>query len=186
VSARVNHRALVYWCIPNMTVSERIRVAEGIMRAWGDRLRGDEELRRLLDGLREKVSASRAAHQDLGVFEACRHCDEEEGGSCCGAGIEDRYSPHLLLLHLLLGGTLPPERCFADSCYFLEPGGCVLKVRDILCINYLCDRIQKRLSADQLARLQAVMGFEMDAVFKLHERVKEFLRSLPSILDSTV
>ena len=106
---------------------------------------------------------------------ACKRCDEEEGGSCCGAGIENRYPPPLLLINLLLGQALPAERCFANSCFFLGTDGCMLMARDVLCINYLCTGFQKSLAHEDLVRLQTVTGEEMETVFRVHEAVKQFL-----------
>jgi hypothetical protein len=111
----------------------------------------------------------------FGVVNACRHCEEEEGGSCCGAGIENKYSPTLLLLHLLLSGELPKTRQWANSCFFLGENGCRLKARHVLCINYLCLRIQKMLPSQDLIALQTITGEEMDTVFHLHETVKRTL-----------
>jgi hypothetical protein len=161
-----------------MTIAEKIGVARDLFGAWQHMLWEDAKVRSLLETLQEKVAASRKVSLCLGVFAACKRCEEEEGGSCCGAGIEDRYSSHLLLINLLLGKTLPTERCFANSCYFLQTGGCSLMARDILCINYLCPIIHELLAHDDLISLQAVTGEEMDTLFLLHEAVKQFTNSL--------
>ena len=158
-----------------MTIDEKIKIAEDLFRAWGGEIAGDAKLRGLLEALHEKVSASGKVSLDLGIFAVCKRCDEEEGGSCCGAGIENRYSPHLLLINLLLGGSLPAGRRFANSCYFLGSDGCGLMARHILCINYLCSRIQRWLAHEELVKLQAVTGEEMETVFLLHEAVKRFI-----------
>ena len=158
-----------------MTISEKIKIASDLFGAWGNDLWRDAEVKGLLEILIENLSASGKVNRDLGVLAVCKHCDEEEGGSCCGAGIENRYSPHLLLVNLLLGVTLPEERCFADSCYFLGKEGCSLEARDVLCINYLCTRIQRLLGHESLLTLQTVTGKEMETVFLLHEAVKRFI-----------
>jgi hypothetical protein len=159
-----------------MTISEKIRIAQELFNAWGDHLRREAKIRGLLDALHEKATLSRKVSEEVGLFAACKRCDEEEGGSCCGAGIEDRYSPHLLLINLLLGKILPAERRFADSCHFLGTDGCELSARDILCINYLCAGVQKSLAHEDLIRLQTATGEEMDTVFLLHEAVKQSLK----------
>jgi hypothetical protein len=159
-----------------MTISEKIRVAQDLFNIWGDHLRRDTKIRGLLEAWREKATLSREVSEAVGLLAACKRCDEEEGGSCCGAGIENRYSPHLLLINLLLGKTLPVERRFADSCHFLGTDGCELSARDILCINYLCAGVQKSLAHEDLIRLQTATGEEMDTVFLLHEAVKQSLK----------
>ncbi len=158
-----------------MTIEEKIELAQDLFSTWRDEIRGEAKLRGLLEALHEKVSASGKVSLDLGIFAVCKRCDEEEGGSCCGAGIENRYSPHLLLINLLLGGSLPAGRGLANGCYFLKKDGCCLMARHILCINYLCTRIQRWLAHEDLMRLQAVTGEEMETVFLLHEAVKQFI-----------
>jgi hypothetical protein len=160
----------------DMRVEEKINAAQDLFKAWGGELLDDARLKDLIAVLRQRVSASGKASLQFGVFAACKRCDEEEGGSCCGAGIEDRYTPHLLLINLLLGETLPVERCYPNGCYFLGRTGCGLMAREILCINYLCTRIQKLLPHKDLLTLQAVTGDEMETVFVLHEAVKQFIR----------
>jgi hypothetical protein len=158
-----------------MTISEKIKIARDLFGAWGNDLWRDAEVKGLLELLQENILASGTVSRDLGVLALCKRCEEEEGGSCCGAGIENRYFPPLLLVNLLLGVNLPEDRCFANSCYFLGKEGCGLKARDILCINYLCSEIQRLLAPEKVATLQAVTGEEMETVFVLHEAVKRFI-----------
>ena len=157
-------------------IRQRIAAARNLLPAAKSTLDRDGGLPTLLETVREKAEASRTALFRYGVVAECRRCEEEEGGSCCGAGIEDRYTAVLLLINLLLGGSLPEERRFEKSCYFLGETGCSLLVRDTLCVNYLCRAVQKKLPQDDLISLQAVAGEEMDAVFRLHERIGKSLR----------
>lgn len=159
-----------------MTCGEKIKVAQALFARWGEVLGTNSRIRSLIEVLREKVAASGRVALEVGLVVACKRCDEVEGGSCCGAGIEDRYSPHLLLINLLLGRTCPAARRFTNSCYFLGTDGCTLLARDILCINYLCAGLQKSLSHEDLVRLQTATGEEMETVFRVHEAVKQFLR----------
>jgi len=158
-----------------MTSNENMKVAQCLFARWGKELLADSRIHGLLEALREKVAASGRVARELGLVAACKHCEEEEGGSCCGAGIENRYTPHLLLINLLLGRTLPPDRRLSDSCYFLGTDGCTLTARHILCINYRCPILQRSLTHENLVRLQATTGEEMETVFRLHEAVKQFL-----------
>ncbi len=114
--------------------------------------------------------------EETGIVAACRRCEEEDGGSCCGRGIEDGYTETLLLLNLLFDVVLPDARLFEDSCHFLGPSGCRLKIREVLCVNYLCTAVQKRLSSADLARVQRAVGCELDTVFRLQETVKRLLK----------
>lgn len=157
-------------------IRERIASARSLLPEGRDALRQNAALGGLLEALREKAEASRAALIRYGVAEECRRCEEEEGGSCCGAGIEDKYSVEILLINLLLGSNLPEERRFEKSCHFLGETGCALLVRDTLCVNYLCRTLQNKLTHDDLISLQTIAGEEMDAAFRLHEKIRNSLR----------
>lgn len=158
-----------------VSIQEKIRIARELYERWGAALGRNEPIQQLLGSLREKARASSESMRELGVADECRRCDQEEGGSCCGAGIENRYTVTLLLMNLLLGGDLPDVRRYKDSCFFLGESGCRLKARHILCVNYLCLRIQKKLPPDDLIDLQNVAGEEMDMVFIIHEAIKKSL-----------
>lgn len=135
----------------------------------------DPHIVSLLKSLESKIAASDKALHDSGVFAICRHCSDEDGESCCGAGIENKYTPRLLLINLLLGITLPEKRLWSKGCFFLSKNGCGLKMRQVLCVNYLCLKIQRMLPSNDLATLQQITGEEMDAGFILHEAVKKFI-----------
>jgi hypothetical protein len=154
---------------------ETIEAAREQYRCWVGRILEDPRLIAMLADLDQAIGRSREAMLEAGVFGACRICDEEEGGSCCGAGIESRYGPDLLLVNLLLGEDLVDDRAMSNSCFFLGNCGCTLKVRHTLCVNYLCSRIQEMLELSDLIHLQEVLGEEMDRQFFVCEAVKQFM-----------
>jgi hypothetical protein len=160
---------------PTMLIHQKILKAHDFFAFWGEALWLDPHINSLLKSVEMKIAASSKAVLDMGLFTACRHCEEEEGGSCCGAGIENKYTPRLLLINLLYGVTLPEERLWSNSCFFLSESGCSLKLRHILCVNYLCLKVQKMLSSKDLTRLQEIIGEEMDMGFILDEAVKKFI-----------
>jgi len=156
-----------------MSIQEKIRAARDLLERWGTAWREDRRVRDLLASLEVQSEASRRAMQEAGVPFLCRQCDEQEGGSCCGEGIEDRYDPLLLALNLLLGVALPEERRCEKGCFFLEKKGCCLQVREVLCVNYLCRKIQEALPLEALIRVQRITGDEMETVFRLAEALKK-------------
>lgn len=156
-------------------VLERVMLARKMLTEWGEALRDDPAVAARLEDLLSKADATFSVMVDVGVVETCRHCDEEEGGSCCGAGIEKRYGAVLLLLNLLLGCSLPTSRSVWNGCLFLGPRGCTLKIRHVLCVNYLCAKVCERLTHEGRMLLQDVSGEELDATFAVHEAVKRFM-----------
>jgi hypothetical protein len=115
----------------------------------------------------------------LGVLAECKSCEEEEGGSCCGAGIENKYDPVLLLINLLLGSPLQNHEPAGNSCYFLGNNGCKLTARHVLCVNYICEKLQKKLTREKLISLQTCAGEQLNTLFFLHEAIIKRLKAKP-------
>jgi len=159
------------------SVQEKIGRAHKLYTICGDSLRQDPSIRSLLRRLQDRIENTRKTMVDFGVFAECKHCEEEQGGSCCGAGIENRYGPVLLLVNLLLGSSLPTQIRSRNSCYFLGEHGCLLTARHVLCVNYICDILQKKLAREELIGLQSCAGEELDTLFFLHEEIKKHLRT---------
>jgi hypothetical protein len=154
----------------------KISEAQNLFEIWGDGLRKDPRIFFLLNGLDKKIAASGGARHDFGVSAACTCCNEEDGETCCGAGIENKYTSRILLINLLFGNPLPEKRLWSNGCFFLSENGCSLKARLVLCVNYLCLKIQRMLPAEDLASLQEITGEEMDESFILEEAVKKFIK----------
>ena len=164
-------------CDDRSSIQEKVRLASGLYDKWGDPLLNDAPIGNLLAELKRNREASIGTMLDLGIVAACKHCDEEEGGSCCGVGLENKFDVHLLLINLLLGVSLPDHHLRPDSCYLLTDKGCMLKVRLVLCVDFLCPKIVNRLTRDELIRLQTVSGDELMTGFKLYDAIKKFLRN---------
>jgi hypothetical protein len=157
-----------------MSIEEKIEEARALLDAVEDRLRDDPRVRDLLCRFEANVRTSKQAMRALGVVAACKWCEEQEGGSCCGVGIENRYDSVQLLINLLLGACLPDRHAYPDSCYFLQADGCCLSARHVLCVNYLCAALKQTLSQEDLIALQTIVGEELDTGFALYEAVKMY------------
>ena len=156
-------------------ICQKISEAHVLFALWGEALRKDSHICSLLNSLELKIAASGKAIHDFGISAACTCCDEEDGETCCGAGIENKYTSRLLMINLLFGNPLPEKRLWSNGCFFLSENGCSLKLRLVLCVNYLCLKIQRMLPAEELAILQRITGEEMDKGFILDEAVKKFI-----------
>jgi len=159
------------------SIQDKIRLAQRLHHQWGNVLTNEPHIRDLLIELENCLRNSRQAMLDFGIVEACTRCDEEEGGSCCGVALENKFDTYLLLINLLLGVTLPEHHLRPGNCYLLTDTGCLLKSRLVLCVDFLCEKITNGLSRDELLRLQNISGSELLTGFRLYDAVKKFIRS---------
>ena len=142
----------------------------------GPRLLEDQSLAGLLKALRNAAHRSREIMSRTGIADLCSECEEKEGGSCCGAGLEKNFSATLLLINRLLGVPLPPDRKEPSSCFFLFSAGCTLVARHVLCINYVCSKITSRIKPDQIAALREAEGEEILFLFQVNEKLKKLIK----------
>jgi hypothetical protein len=159
-----------------LSIQDKIKLAQDRYLLWKDALRKQSHINKLLADLERCIRVSRESMLEFGIVEICKRCDQEEGGSCCGAGMENKFDGFLLLVNLLLGVTLPEHHLRTDSCYLLTDKGCILKVRLVLCLDFLCDKILNALSVKELLSLQKISGEKLVTGFILYDAIKKFMR----------
>ena len=157
-------------------IEEKIAWAQDCYQEFGHDLLKEKKIVDLLVHLKVAIAASRREMSLTGIVEICRRCDQEEGGSCCGAGLENRYDGWLLLINLLLGVKLPKTRQQTNSCFLLGKNGCLLMARHDICINYLCKKIADLIDPHAIVELREREGEELNTLFMLHESIKPVLR----------
>lgn len=157
-------------------IAEKIAWARNAHDQYGKRLLSEPVIYGALSELKAAVRASREEMNRTGVGEICRICEVEEGGSCCGAGLENRYDGWLLLINRLLGITLPTVPWRPEACFFLGRTGCLLWARHVICINYLCKKITHTIPSARLKTLRQQEGVEIEILFALKERIKTCLK----------
>jgi hypothetical protein len=158
------------------SIEKKVGNAEYLYKIFGGRILSDTSIVHLLAETDHAIEASHTEMHGAGIAEICSVCDQKEGGSCCGAGLENRYDICLLLINLLLGVKLPAHRHDPKSCFFLAPTGCLLKARHVICVNYLCTKVTHQVDTQKIAALREREGKELDTLFRLHERIKEVMR----------
>jgi len=166
-------------------MARKLAWARELHRAHGEALLADAGIRGLLERYCRAVAATAGQMQASGVLAECADCAVNDGGSCCGRGIEDRFDVVLLLVNLLAGCDLPVTRFDSEGCFFLGEKGCRIVARHVLCVNYVCRRLEKRLTAAELRALQEKIGAEADAAFALEEEIKRWFRQKASSMTNT-
>ena len=156
-------------------IEEKITWAKNCHRERGADLHRDDEIGFLLKELKKAIRASHREMAHTGIIESCGLCEEKEGGSCCGAGLEKKYTGLLLLINLLLGHSIPGRRQDPSGCFFLGKEGCGLLSRQVICINYLCKKLTDQIDLHTIAPLREKEGIELGLLFHLNERIKKVL-----------
>ena len=75
------------------------------------------------------------------MFSLCRECGEKAEGGCCSAFMANETDGVLLLINLMLGVEVTPQRDDSFECRYLGLKGCILRVKPIFCLNYNCRKI---------------------------------------------
>lgn len=140
------------------------------------RIELDPEVKKASLELLEAAQRCKEIARNMGMLKICQRCDTQEGGSCCGRGIENYYDEPLLLLNCILGVNLHTKRIDKDSCLFLGENGCVLIARHTLCVNYLCERLLNTYRTEELKKLKEAEGIELELTFRLCERLRHYFR----------
>ena len=160
------------------SIEVKIAWSRNCYQKFGRQLLQDNAVIGLLSGLKSAINASHKEMGKTGIVDICRDCEENDGGSCCGAGMEAVYDGWLLLTNLLLGARLPDERGDLSSCFFLRKTGCMLPARHVICVNYLCRKITDLVDPEKIKSLRDKEGEELNILFLLNERVKRVVGSL--------
>jgi hypothetical protein len=158
------------------SIETKISWAENCYQERRDQLLEDIRIADLLDKYREAIQASHKEMVKAGLVKECRDCEQREGGSCCGIGLENRYSGILLLTNLLLDVKIPKKRQDTSSCFFLGERGCRLLARHVICVNYLCKKITDHIDPKKIAGLREKEGVELEHLFFLQERIRKVLQ----------
>ena len=153
----------------------KIALAYHLQTNSGQALLQDKEIRSRLLHLDQNIDSTWKEMVSIGVVRECRDCAVEEG-SCCGTGMENSYDEVLLLINLLLGRTLPTQAYDTNSCYFLGENGCLLRAREVICVNYLCQRISRSIQKEKLIHLQKIAGEELNSLFMLEQHIKKKIK----------
>ncbi len=159
-------------------IEEKIDWADLCYQTQGRKILEDKAIVELLEKIKTAIPASHSEMLKTGIVDLCRQCEQDEGGSCCGYGLENKYDGWMLLMNLLLDIKLPKTRSDPKSCFFLGEKGCLLQLRHVICINYICRKISDRIDPQNILALREKEGTEINLVFILHERLKKTLKDI--------
>ncbi len=120
-----------------------------------------------------QIGATQTAMVNAGMVRECADCAVNSQGSCCGVRTGYKQGIVLLLINLLLGKSLPSVTADEHLCHFLTTHGCALRARDVICVNFICQRLKDVIPHNILCNVQEIAGREIDALFALEECIKK-------------
>jgi hypothetical protein len=167
-------------------IETKIQWAQQCYQTKKEILLGDAALHTLLKKFKQAAHLSHESMAATGIINECRACEERDGGSCCGAGLENKYSGVLLLINLLLGQKLPEKRLDPAGCFFLGKTGCSLLARHVICVNYLCKKINDKIPPHRLVALREKEGAELELLFVINEKIKAVLFNVDKKTNQTI
>ena len=160
---------------PDHPIEKKIQWAQLIYDACSSHLLEDKTIRSLLKKYQNSIEENWQTMADTGVVKECTLCALEDGGSCCGSGIENKFDVVNLLINLLMGIRLPSVPLDPTGCWFLGEKGCRIKARHVICVNFICKRLYDALGQEEIKKVQKAMEKETENAFILEEYLKLWL-----------
>ncbi len=160
---------------PDHPIEKKIKWAKRIYSEYSHHLLQDKTICALLEKYRQSIEENWQVMADTGVVKECTSCALQDGGSCCGSGIENKFDVVNLLINLLMGVELPSQPWDPTGCWFLGEKGCLITARHVICVNFICKRLYDALDSQSIHRVQAAMQKETENAFLLEEYLKVWL-----------
>ena len=155
-------------------LARKLELTLGFFARHRQRLLEDEELSALLKAHEHAFLKAQKAMEETGAASFCARCGRE-GRSCCGADMELHCDDALLLANLLVGVKFPSRRLYPKGCFFLGEEGCILRLRPLICRNFVCPELSAALGLEKTTLLQEALEEEARALFLVTERLKSFM-----------
>ncbi len=148
-------------------LQRKLSRVKALYQRYGSFLSRDETLAHLLTRYLEAFEATEEVSRKMGLTSFCARCGQEGWGTCCGEDMEFHCEDVLLLANLLLGVSFPEKRFKARGCFFVGEKGCLLKVRPLICRNFICPELADFLGPQKVKAVQEALGPEAEALFLL-------------------
>lgn len=109
---------------------------------------GLENLDKLTDELQNQMAS-------MIMFSLCIDCGQSQTGGCCSYYMANETDSVLIVINLLLGIKVKPQRDDFYECCYLGHKGCILRVKPIFCLNYNCQKILRDNDTVTLKNLES-------------------------------
>ncbi len=156
---------------------EKLVKARDFARKYGKELQQQSGILSQLEIVRAAVVSLDTHMAAMEMGKTCGCCAATPGGGCCSAFMGHENTDVLqLLMNILAGVEVKLVRDDGVECCFLGENGCILLLKPIFCLNYLCGRIQKESSSKALKTLEQRTGALLGAQAEIEQRLITFLQ----------
>jgi len=158
------------------STAEKCAMAKDLFQKISEKFPLDADLDRQLSLLKNYQGdlQQTMASMDLGRF--CSECaGKHEGGGCCSLFMADENDSVQLLINLLLGCDITPQRDDGHECIFLGDQGCVLSCKPFFCLNYLCSHIRTATAPKDLVTLERATGKVLQQQYHIEQLLLQIL-----------
>lgn len=167
-------------------IVHNIKLAYNLFEALDTQFQNDEEFRTLLQKLDKNIDTTHHYMDMYGISDECADCSLHGKDTCCGKRTGFQCDPIILFLNLKLGYSLKVQGPSPHLCSFLSVNGCTLRVRPILCVNFICKRLRDNIPHQNLVQLQTVAGEELNTLFLIENTIKRTSLTLQGILKDSI
>ncbi|HHI98204.1 MAG TPA: hypothetical protein ENJ96_10225 [Thermodesulfatator atlanticus] len=155
-------------------LARKLSLARRFFEKYRQNLLKEPKITELLTAHGKAFARAQEVTIETGAASFCARCGRE-GRSCCGADMELHCDDALLVANLLAGVDFPRKRLWPKACFFLGPAGCVLKIRPLICRNFICPELATALGPEKVSSLQEALEEEARLLFWLTEEIKRWL-----------
>jgi hypothetical protein len=147
---------------------EKLAKAEELFQKYGRDLQAKRNIISALGKLQDTIFSLGKHMTAMDMGKNCSVCAATPQGGCCSAYMGHENNDVLqLLMNMLAGVEVKLVRSDEFECCFLDETGCLLPVKPIFCLNYLCESIGRDSSKQDLKILEEKTALVLGAQLAL-------------------
>lgn len=157
-------------------VEVKRETAVRLYQEFGQSLLALPEITDALDRLKLSSRDLTSRMAGMNMFSLCKRCGAQAGGGCCSAFMANETDAILLMINMLLGVRVSPQRDDSFECRYLGPEGCIFMVKPIFCLNYNCRHILDGNESHVLKDLELAAAAVLQEQVALEGRILSFIK----------
>ncbi len=137
------------------SIDTKRQFALDLYQKHGTTLLGSAVINEKLANLEKLTGLLHVQMTNMTMFSLCIDCGQSQSGGCCSYYMANETDAVLLLINMLLGIKVAPQREDLYECCYLGRQGCILKAKPLFCLNYNCQKILTGNDSAALKKLES-------------------------------